>query len=142
MAKKNSGGMGGIILIGLFSAVAAAYEWAQKNWLILTVIAIAVIGLFVFAQVRKGRRYDDWVKRLHEKYGDTKVVEGIINREFWKGMTEEQLNDSLGKPDAVDVQALKTKHKEVWKFREVHKGQYALRITLENHKIVSWDKKE
>ncbi|TYC59699.1 DUF2845 domain-containing protein [Zoogloea oleivorans] len=141
MAKKSSGSMGGVIFIVMISGIVAAYEWAQRNWQILSVAASVLLGLFIWSQARKRKRYDKWAQSLHEKYGDAKVVEGILNKEFWKGMTKEQLNDSLGEPSAVDVQALKTKHKEIWKYQEVKKGQYALRITLDNHEVVSWDQK-
>src|SRR5436305_6574096 len=31
------------------------------------------------------------------------VANRILSREFWQGMTEEQLRDSLGPPEAVDT---------------------------------------
>ena len=69
------------------------------------------------------------------------VVNGILNGEFWKGQTEEQLKDSLGSPPAVDRQVLKTKQKEIWKYQETRKDQFAIKITIENSAVVSWDQK-
>jgi hypothetical protein len=36
---------------------------------------------------------------------------------------------------------LKTKTKEIWKYREIKKGQYALKVTLEENMVVGWDMK-
>ena len=64
-----------------------------------------------------------------------------MKKHFWQGQTEEQLLDSLGKPKDIDQKVLKTKTKEIWKYNETGKNRYALKITLENGKVVGWDQK-
>jgi hypothetical protein len=36
---------------------------------------------------------------------------------------------------------MKTRTKEVWKYRRMGKGQYAARVTLENNIVVGWETK-
>jgi hypothetical protein len=78
---------------------------------------------------------------LFAKYKKEQLVLDIMEGKFWKGQTEEQLQDSLGKPDVVDTVVLKTKRKEVWKYQEIQRGQFSLRVTLENGKVIGWDQK-
>jgi hypothetical protein len=69
------------------------------------------------------------------------IVGAILNGEFWKGQSSEQLLDALGSPSAIDKQVLKTKTKEVWKYHKKKKDQYALKIMLEKGEVVGWDMK-
>lgn len=75
---------------------------------------------------------------LLEKYQNESIVNQILNSEYWIGQTIEQLEDSLGTPAGVDTTKLKTKTKETWKYGEVRKGQFQLRINIENGKVVGW----
>ncbi|MGL6364653.1 hypothetical protein ACSZMZ_01735 [Aeromonas veronii] len=77
----------------------------------------------------------------NEKYGDKHLVDKLMKRMFWQGQSEGQLIDSLGKPIDIDQKVLKTKVKEVWKYNKTGKGRYALRVTLENGKVIGWDQK-
>ena len=108
--------------------------------ILLTIVAV-IIGwkLLVFLI----RRHKNKVRRkyLLEKYGDEKIVEDIMNSLFWQGQTEDQLYDSLGQPYDIDKKVLKSKIKETWKYQQVRKGQFALRITVENGVVIGWDKK-
>ena len=62
-----------------------------------------------------------------------------MDQMFWEGQTDEQLRESMGTPVAIDSQVLKTKTKEIWKYHQVRKGQFLLRITLEKGKVVGWE---
>ena len=142
MAKKNSGGsLIPIVFATAISAIAAAYQWAQKNVTIIVAVAAGFTPI-IAVRINTGRKKRAaWIQSLHEKYKSIEIVTGILNSEFWKGQTEEQLQDSLGSPQAIDRQVLKTKRKEIWKCNEVRKGQFAIKITLENGNVSSWEKK-
>ncbi len=75
------------------------------------------------------------------KYGDADLVESLMSRRFWQGQTSEQLVDSLGEPSDLDRKVLKSKTKETWKYHEVRKNQFSLRIFVENDLVTGWDKK-
>lgn len=142
MAKKGSGGDGfAIIFFLVVSAVTAAFKWAKEN----THIIAAVGAIFIFSCgikiYIKRRKQAAWVAYLKDKYKKDEIVERILNSEYWTGQTSEQLVDSLGSPHAKDRQVLKTKTKETWKYHEQRKGQFALRILVENGKVIGWDAK-
>lgn len=40
-----------------------------------------------------------------------------------------------------DQKVLKTKTKEVWKYKPTGKNRYALKITLEDDEVIGWDQK-
>ncbi|MCQ8103460.1 hypothetical protein NP590_05010 [Methylomonas sp. SURF-2] len=138
MAKKSSGGIGLMIVVGL---CVAAYKWTQENMDTVLIVGGSMLLIYILLWSHKRKKHAAWMKHLYDKYKDAEVVDGILNSMFWKGMTEEQLIDSLGSPDAIDTQVLKTKRKEIWKYNEVRKGQFATKITVENHKVIGWDKK-
>ncbi|OTQ50296.1 hypothetical protein [Gilliamella apis] len=78
------------------------------------IIAVIVI-LIIF--IRK--KYKAYLAKkradLLEKYKDEQLVDLIMKKMFRMDMTEEQLIDSIGKPDVIDRKILKTKTKEIWK---------------------------
>jgi len=142
MARKKSSGLGVFLLAFALVAIPAAYKWAGENKEII-ILGISVIGIFVLFKILNARRRNaSWMRYIREKYDDDEyIVSGILAGKYWKDQTEEQLKDSLGRPSRVDTQMLKTKTKEIWKYSEQRKGQFALKITIENGKVVGWDKK-
>ncbi|MEM7247433.1 MAG: hypothetical protein AAF533_19010 [Acidobacteriota bacterium] len=80
-------------------------------------------------------------RRLTDKYGDVVAVEKILGRVLWVGETAEQVQDSFGRPVAVDQKVLKTKVKETWKYAPTGRGRFAVRITLDDGIVVGWDVK-
>ncbi|ANE54517.1 MULTISPECIES: hypothetical protein [Methylomonas] len=144
MAKRKSDSSGLIILFVIIGAIfSAAIDWVKANQEIAIGGVALVISLLIFKFFLNHRKYKKWVEYLKSKYNnDMDVVNGILNQEFWKGQSSEQLEDSLGSPRAIDKQVLKTKTKEVWKYHKVGKGQYALKITLEQGLVVAWDMKQ
>jgi uncharacterized membrane protein len=65
-----------------------------------------------------------------------------MSRSVWEGQTEDELIDSLGEPIEVDQKILKTKSKEIWKYKKTGKGRFGLRVTLENNRVVGWEIKD
>jgi len=97
------------------------------------IIVVVGIILFVVWGLRALRR-----KRLLEKYGDEALVDRLMNRDVWEGQTQEQLIDSRGRPLAIDQKVLKTKITNTWKYQQMGRGQYALRVIVENGIVVGW----
>lgn len=104
---------------------------------ILFILMIVVSGIVGFGVWRRAVRR----KRLMEKYGDAALVEKLMSGMFWEGMPAEQLVDSLGSPIEVDNKVMKSRRREIWKYNQVSKRRFALRITLDNDMVVGWDKK-
>ncbi len=96
-----------------------------------------VVVLFFARIMRKRKRKAN----LLERYGNEEIVGRILNKDIWQGETAEMLLDSLGKPDEVDQQVLKTKVKETWKYGKVGQGRYKLRIMLDNDVVIGWESK-
>ena len=104
--------------------------------LVIIVVLIAGVNAWMKSEARKRRR-----ATLLAKYGDPDIVEKIMSRSFWQGQTEEQLNDSLGKPADIESRVMKTKHRQIWKYHPAGKNRYLLRVTLENGAVVGWEQK-
>lgn len=105
------------------------------EWIVLIVLAIAIIIAWNVYSTRKRREY------LLSKYGDAEIVESIMKRCFWVGQTSEQLVDSLGNPVDKSVKIMKTRYREIWKYNQTGKNRYGLRITLDDHVVQTWDQK-
>jgi len=103
-----------------------AWYW----WLIIVMI------IFIALTIMLARRM-----RLTMKYKDEQLVQDLLDETFWQGQTAEQLRDSLGEPLDIDQKVLKTKTKEIWKYQQTGKNRYALKITLDDGVVVSWDQK-
>ena len=109
-------------------------EWVVAG--ILIIVAIAVLA-FVAIAMAKHSRY----VRLMQKYADEKLVDALISKTIWQGMTAEQLRDSWGEPASIEEKVMKTKIKQVFKYRPVAKDRYRDKVTLEDGVIVGWDQK-
>ncbi len=110
-------------------------EWVVAGILILVAAAVLVFAAFALA---KRSRYS----RLLQKYGgDEKLVDALISKTIWQGMTEAQLLDSWGKPAAIEEKVMKTKVKQVFKYRPTAANRYRDKVTLEDGLIVGWDQK-
>ncbi|PQJ70719.1 hypothetical protein BTO01_05280 [Vibrio jasicida] len=68
--------------------------------------------------------YDE--SKLINKYGDKEVVDKIMKRLIWKGQTEEQLIDSVGRPTYLIHEHHISGVKEVWRYEHSRKkyGRY------------------
>jgi hypothetical protein len=144
MAKRKSDSSGLIFFLVIIGAIiSSTMDWIKANQEISVGIVGLIIGFFILKKFLNHRRYKKWVSYIKEKYhNDIEIVNAILNGQFWKGQSMEQLKDSLGSPAAIDKQVLKTKTKETWKYNETRKGQYALKIMLEKDLVVGWDMKE
>jgi len=111
---------------------------------IVVIFVLGIIGLLLYAffdTKKKRKQARERLLYLREKYKDERIVQKILNGEFWVGQKSWQLFDSLGEPVKIDRVALKTKKKETWKYRSLGSNRFALKIILENDVVVGWDEK-
>lgn len=76
-----------------------------------------------------------------EKYGDERVVENIMSKMIWQGMTEDQLIDSWGRPAAKDQKVFKTKITETYKYNRIGHNRFRSRVKVENGVVIGWEQK-
>ncbi|MCU0431437.1 MAG: hypothetical protein MUF42_15845 [Cytophagaceae bacterium] len=108
------------------------------EWIIFIFV---VILSFLLMGYYSHRADQEKRKKFLQKYQNEELVKRLMNNEFWQGQSKQELEDSLGKPENISTQVLKSKTKEIWKYNEKKKNQYTLKITLENDIVVGWDKK-
>lgn len=110
-------------------------EWVVAG--ILIVVALAVLWFAAFALMKRSR-----YSRLLQKYGgDEKLVDALVTGTIWQGMTAEQLRDSWGEPVSIEEKVMKTKVKQVFKYKQVARNRYRDKVTLEDGVIIGWDQK-
>jgi hypothetical protein len=110
-------------------------EWIVAG--IFIVLGVAVLWFAAFALAKRSR-----YARLLQKYGgDQKLVDALMTKTIWQGMTAEQLRDSWGEPVSIEEKVMKTKIKQVFKYKQVAKDRYRDKVTLEDGVIVGWDQK-
>ena len=78
---------------------------------------------------------------LLAKYHDQVVVNKIMQRLVWQGMTEEQLIDSWGRPAAKGQKIYKTKVTETFKYNQTGKNRFRSRVNVENGIVVGWEER-
>lgn len=107
------------------------------------------VGFYLWNKSRKAKEeaarveatHEQRVAYLLEKYGDESIVSSILSGDIWQGQTADQVRDTLGEPIDTDSDVLKTKVKEVWKYRQFGVNRYGLRVKLENDLVVGWEEK-
>jgi hypothetical protein len=100
---------------------------------IITIIA-AVVSLKIYSD-KKRREY------LLAKYGSQDIVDRIMKKLVWQGMSQDQLLDSWGRPAAKDQNIYKTKVAETFKYNQYGKNRFHNRVRVENGFVVGWERK-
>ncbi len=98
-------------------------------------LAVFVLAVCVWAYRRRRRH-------LIEMYGDPEIARRIMKCILWKGETQEQLVESLGRPADIDQKVLKTKTKEVWKYRPTARNRFGLKVTLDDGIVAGWERND
>ncbi|GAB7550429.1 hypothetical protein [Cupriavidus sp. SK-3] len=135
---------GGFWLVALVIGGVSLVEQVQKYWpvfvsfIILSVLAALYIFVDSFAKEKFQKEQRE--EELLAKYGE-EIAGEILKSHIWVDQTTEQLVDSRGKPYAIDQKFLKSKVREVWKYNPGPRGGCRLRVTIENGRVVSWDRK-
>lgn len=109
------------------------------EYLIVAVAALVLWKLSAFFAHRFLDRKRE--QRLMAKYNDSEVVKLIMTKSYWQGQTSEQLIESIGQPVDIEKKVLKSKTKETWKYHQVRKGQFGLRVMLEDNVVIGWEQK-
>jgi len=81
---------------------------------------------------------------LFNKYNNPALVERILSRDIRQGDSKDIVTDALGTPASIDTDVLKTKTKEVWKYRkgnEKRVNQHNIIVKFENSVVVGWEDK-
>lgn len=137
-----------ILAVPLIGALVYALEHPAEALAYLAMAAgVAVlIACLVVWDRRKGgelvvQQRSDRLAALTARFGAA-VAERIMAGEVWQGQTEEQLQEALGAPAAVNERVLKTKTKHVWKYHAIAANRYALHVMLEDGVVVGWEDKE
>lgn len=130
-------------LIGVFALIALPIAGIMKifetvGWIVPAAVVAGVLIIFFWFQYNKKQKR---LLYLREKYKNEEIVQKIYQGYFWQGQSESQLRDALGSPAAVDQKLLKTKTRDVWKYRHQGGNRFGLRITVENGYVTGWDQK-
>ncbi len=102
----------------------------------------AVVGLALFALAIGMWGYRRRRQHLIEKYGDAEIARRLMKGVLWQGETAEQVRESLGEPADIDQKVLKTKTKEVWKYRPTARNRFGLKITLDDGVVAGWEQND
>ena len=109
------------------------------EWIV--VIALLLVAAFVLVFVARSLARNSRYARLMAKYGDDKLVQALLTQTIWQGMTTDQLRDSWGEPVAIEQRVMKTKVREVYKYKPLGKNRFRDKVTLEDGIITGWDQK-
>ena len=104
---------------------------------IICIIAVVSTVVLIIRQSNKKRRLD----YLRNKYQNEELVNRINNKKIWQGQTQEQLLDALGEPITIDNKVMKTKTREIWKYHQLPRNSYRLKITVENGLVIGWEER-
>ena len=109
------------------------------EWIVAALLLLVAAGVLVF--VARGLAKNSRYAKLMAKYGDEKLVHALVTQTFWQGMTIDQLKDSWGEPVAVEQKVMKTKVREIYKYKPLGKNRFRDKVTLEDGIITGWDQK-
>lgn len=148
MTKAEASGFGFLIIFGIIATVVIEF-FKAVGFVAPSVLLILGFGFYLWNKSRKEKEKAARVKAAHEhrvaylreKYKDESIVDRILNENVWQGQTAEQLRDTLGSPLDTDSDVLKTKVKQVWKYRQFGVNRYGLRVKLENDVVIGWEEK-
>ena len=134
--KEFNGNMGSV---GIGIIVVACISWALVHWILAIIIVFG--GLYLLGHF-DGKMKNKAIASLLNKYKDQDIVDKIMNDEYWQGMTEGMLFDSLGGPGKHKEDVLKERIKTLYYFNPSDDSQentkYKFEVTVENDLVVGW----
>jgi len=104
---------------------------------VLVAIGALIAAVIAFVIHSKKQRRAE----LMAKYQDAAVVERIMDKKVWMGMSQEQLIDSWGRPEATDQKVYKTKMVETFKYNRTGRNRFRSRVKVENGTVTGWEQK-
>jgi hypothetical protein len=104
---------------------------------VIVVIVLIIAGVAISRHLATKRRR----ARLLDRYGNLQIVEDIMAKKVWQGMTKEQLLESWGQPADQGQKVMKTKTTTTYKYNQTGRNRFRSRVTLENDVVVGWQQK-
>jgi hypothetical protein len=122
-----------VVLVQYSTGMSAGYSAAAAVGIVVALISLSILR----SKLKRAARR----KSLIGKYGSEDLVEMIMDQKIWKGMTSDQLLDSLGKPESVDQEMSARRAREVWKYDRIGENRYRNRVTVDNGQVSAWTAK-
>jgi hypothetical protein len=95
-------------------------------------VVMALLGIrFLIHRAGQQTRAAERLRIVSNEYTG-EIAFRISQKMFWRRQTADQLRDSLGPPDAIDVKLLKTKYREIWEYGHDEANRYRTRVTLDD----------
>ncbi|MDC3979800.1 hypothetical protein [Polyangium jinanense] len=85
---------------------------------------------------QKAARLEDLISRFGERDA-TRIIDGTI----WQGATREMVIEALGEPLDIDERVTAKQTRHIFKYHQLGKNRYGLRVTLEDDLVVGWETK-
>lgn len=113
---------------------------------------ILVIVIFLLSHFLEKACFAFQKLKLTKKYGDEELADKIMKGSLWKGQTEEQLIDSVGRPTYFVQEEITSRTRDIWMY-EQDKAKYGryrdfgtkkpkFEVYLENGIVMSWSTQE
>jgi hypothetical protein len=106
----------------------------------IVIWAVVGVGAFFLSRaVERRRAKDRRLAYLSTKYRDDGVASALAAGEIWRGMTEAQLRDSWGAPDAIDDPAGDGDTAATYRY-QAGKQRASSRVMLRNGVVADWER--
>jgi hypothetical protein len=109
----------------------------------MEIVGVVLVWVAIIAAiVVVGNHYDKKRRAyLLAKYRNQVIVDKIMRRMVWQGMSQEQLLDSWGEPKDKDQKVYKNKVMKTFKYGKYGKNRFHRRVRLDNGIVVGWEQK-
>jgi len=116
----------------------------MEYWLVVLGAAVVILLFILSSRAKRERLAREREVRqnmLLAKYGDTQIVNDILNGSIRQGMTMDMVLEAWGKPAAIDHKVYRTKTKDVLKYGPGPRRSFASRVTVEDGIVVGWEQR-
>lgn len=143
-----------IVFLGLLFAIVAVRSFGDELAPFAPIAVVGSIGAAIWwvrSKIARSRRLtqlrlqeaaqrtrDEYFASLVESYGEENARLMLIGAP-WQGATTAMISEMLGPPVDVGLKVHKALRVEVWKYHQLAKNRFGLRITFENGVCVGWD---
>lgn len=104
-------------------------------------VLAAIVGAFALNSHSKKAAIARRRAMLLDLYGDPEVVQGIMDRKVWVGMTAQQLKHSWGEPAGMGSAVKRGKQFLTFKYHQTGVNRFNTRVYLEDDLVTGWEKK-
>lgn len=128
-----------LIIMGI---LLGGYHWVYETfhiWGFVFPLFLYAVGFGLFLLI-ENQQSSKRIQRLRRKYSDPELVEKIISGTIWYRQSLDELIDAIGLPVEISYEVMKVNKREIWKYEHQGGAQYNLIVTLENDKVISWER--